>query len=334
MFNSKKRKVIKFLRKTSYKYQTNYIPSKDEFGKKERQGTLAKIFICPSHDCNANCVHCYEKFNHQILNQSLTSDEIKNIIDQFVNLKGRWIYFCSGEFLLLKDALGLIKYASRKIDVISMVTNGILLCEKSVDQLVEAGLTELIVSIDSANELKHDKLRGVKGCFKLATEGLRLAKKKDLISSIWTYITKSNFDELDGIIELGKELKIDNVLVYFPLLSGNLFERYEENLTLEEREMFRKKYNNRTDVRLEFPMERSVCKGGGAEHIAVMPSGDVTFCPPVPYSYGNIRERTLRSCLDDMRKDFKRFCFGKCTGQCPVNFFEYRENCNAKFIYK
>lgn len=295
---------------------------------------VERIFICPSHECNANCVHCYEKFIHKKFQKSLTTQQIKNVIHQFHKLGGCWIYFCSGEFLLRNDALELIKYARANHILVSIVTNGLLLDEKKIGELKIAGVTNLIVSIDSAIASKHDKLRGVKGCFKKAVNGLRIAKEKKLDTYIWTYVSKSNFNELKGISKLGKELGVSRVFVFFPLLSGYFFNKFDENISYSERELLRKKFNHKHPILLEFPTEKSLCRGGGLRHICVMPSGDVTFCPPVPYSYGNIAFKSLKDCLKDIVKDYKRFCFSKCTGQCPVNFTEYRMNCNAKFLYR
>jgi MoaA/NifB/PqqE/SkfB family radical SAM enzyme len=139
-------------------------------------------------------------------------------------------------------------------------------------------------------------------------------------------------DDLEAIAELGVKLGVERVYVYFTLLSGHLFDKPEENLSLEERETFRRRFNGRKRLRLEFPTEAVPCNGGGARHMAVMPTGDATFCPPVPYSYGNIRSRTLEECLKDIRADYRRF--QHCTGQCPVNFLEYRRGCRARFMYE
>jgi len=294
---------------------------------------LKKIFICMSHECNANCVHCYEKFKSNKLSECLTSQQAKNIIDQFYELGGYQIFFCSGEFLLREDALELIQFASSKSISTAVVTNGIILNEKKIIELKTAGLNFLIVSIDSADPSRHDYLRGVPGCFKKAVEGIRIAAKKGLPSIIWAYVSKSNFNELSGIAGLAEKIGVKNIFTFFPLLSGNFFDKPEENLTFEEREFFRRKFNGSSNVTLEFTSEKSLCRGGGRIHICVMPSGDVTFCPPVPYSYGNIASKSLKDCLKEIRKDYKRFCFSSCRGQCIVNFTEYRNNCNATFMY-
>lgn len=292
---------------------------------------LAKIFICPSHECNANCPHCYEKFVHKNFLNFLTTRQIKSIIDQFFQLGGYSVIFCSGEFLLRDDALDLVKYARLKNMATHVVTNGLLLDEKKIDELKAAGLTELIISIDSANASKHDELRGIKGCFEKAINGLRMAKQKNILTRIWTYASKNNINDLEEIVKLSEQLGSISIFIFFIELSGHLFNRFDENLTYQERETFRERFNHRSGVLLEFPEETGPCRGGGFQHICVMPSGDVTYCPPVPYSYGNINSRSLKECLKDIITDYRRF--SHCTGQCIVNFSEYREKCNARFIY-
>jgi MoaA/NifB/PqqE/SkfB family radical SAM enzyme len=292
---------------------------------------LKKIFICPSHECNADCVHCYEKFLHKNFQKNLSTAAVKDIIDQFCELGGYGVNFCSGEFLMLPEAMELIRYARSKSMVVTVVSNGILLDEKKIDELISAGLSVLVVSIDSADPGRHDKLRGVEGCFEKAVNALRLARKKGLAAMIWTYATKSNSNELQGVIKLGESLGGIQTFVYLPLLSGHLFHRFEENFTFQERQSLRNKFNPLSKVLLEFTSEDGKCRGGGNEHICIMPSGDATFCPPVAYSYGNVAHRPLKSLLKDIRKDHRRF--SHCRGQCIVNFPEYRQRCSAKFMY-
>ncbi len=294
---------------------------------------LTNIFISPSHECNANCIHCYEKF--QSKNEStLNTEEVKNCIDQFYKLGGILVYFCSGEFLMRKDAIELIRYTRQKNLLVSVTSNGILLDKKKIDELKEAGLNHLIVSIDSADANIHDQFRNVAGCFEKAKNALQYARLKGIRTQIWTYVTKTNFNELEGISKLVTELKTEPAFVFFPLLSGHLFNKFDENLSFEERELFRQKFNTDPNILLEFPSEQTLCRGGGLQHINIMPSGDVTFCPPVPYSYGNIKEQPLRNILKKIKKDYFLFQDKACRGQCPVNSIEYRNNCNARLIYE
>ncbi|NMD00481.1 MAG: radical SAM protein [Bacteroidales bacterium] len=293
---------------------------------------LKYIFISTWHECNANCKHCYEKFDRKT-NSSLTTEQVKDIINQFYKLNGILIYFCSGEFLLRPDALELISYARKKNILVSVVTNGIVLNDTLIDKLKEVDLNRLIVSLDNVNSEKHDENRGVKGLFNHAIEGIKKASQKGIRTQIWTFISRTNNQDLVALSKLSKKVAKEPVFVFFPLLSGHLFNSFDENFSFEEREEIRKKYNGYKEIMLEFPYEKSVCRGGGNEHINIMPDGEVTFCPPVPYSYGNVLKEPLKKILPLVKKDYQRFFKRKLTGQCPVNFIEYRNKNNGRYIY-
>lgn len=294
---------------------------------------LKYIFISTWHQCNANCKHCYEKFEGKI-DSSLTTEQVKNIIDQFYKLNGILIYFCSGEFLLRPDAFDLISYARKKSILVSVVTNGYILNDDTINKLKKVDLNRLIVSIDNADPQKHDNNRGINGLFNIAIKGLEKATQAGIKTQIWTYLSRSNEQDLYSLAQISKKIAIEPIFVFFPLLSGHLFNSFEENFSFEEREKIRKKYNSINEIMLEFPTEQSTCRGGGKEHINVMPNGEVTFCPPVPYSYGNALKEPLKEILPRIKKDYKRFFKNKLTGQCPVNFIEYRNNNSGKYIYE
>lgn len=294
---------------------------------------LKYIFISTWHECNANCKHCYEKFEGK-KNTHLTTEQVKNIIDQFYKLNGILIYFCSGEFLLRPDAIELISYARKKSILVSVVTNGLLLNDSMIIKLKEVDLNRLIVSVDNADAAIHDSNRGIKGIYNQAIKGLEKANQKGIRTQIWTYISRTNYQDLSALAQISRKVAKEPVFVFFPLLSGHLFNAFDENLSLEEREEIRNKYHNHKNIMLEFPNEKSVCRGGGNEHINVMPDGEVTFCPPIPYSYGNVLKEPLKKILPRIKKDYKRFFKRKLTGQCPVNFIKYRQHNNGKYIYE
>jgi hypothetical protein len=161
-----------------------------------------------------------------------------------------------------------------------------------------------------------------------------MAREREIFSFIWTYVSHTNSGELSGVERLGRELGVADVFVFFPLLSGMMYNRPEENLSTAERASIQHQFRGHPHLTLEFLTEESMCTGGGMSHVAVQPTGDVTFCPPVPFSYGNIKTERLVDLVRKVRKDWRRFCLdGKCRGQCPVNFPEYRETCHAKFLY-
>jgi len=280
---------------------------------------IMRIFICPSYVCQLNCRHCYEeKKNGSIF---LKTEEIKQIIEYFFNiLHGFQIFFCSGEVLLRNDLTELISYASSKGIICNVVTNGILLSDEKIKELKKAGVSQFIVSIDSPDKDRHDELRGYKGCYDKALAAVRRSVKNGVKTAIWTYISGFNKNDLGRLGNMALQLGVSDVFVYFPLMSGKM--TYKDNLTFREREKFRKKI--KYPVRLEFPSEKTKCAGGGREHITILPTGDITPCPAVSYSYGNIRKDDLKEIFIKLKKDCAKFN-NKFTGQCMINNPEYRE---------
>jgi MoaA/NifB/PqqE/SkfB family radical SAM enzyme len=327
-------KYIIWLFRTNFLLQKGYY----KFGIKRLKSTLLRkiglfrlkrIQITPSHQCNANCPHCYEKFRDDINTSYLSTDECKNIIDQFEKLGGFCVYLIGGEFIMRNDALEIIKYCSDKKMMTHITSNGILLDEKMISRLKEAGLTTLAVSIDSTDPVKHDSLRGA-GAFTKAIKGLKLAKAEGIKTEIWTYMTKSHDNDLDNMAELGKKLGVEMVLVFLTFLSGNLLNKPEENFSFADRKNIRKKYLGKIPIVFHFTVESDKCWGGD-EYICVQSTGDVSFCTVSPYGYGNIRQKSLASIAIDIEKDSKNFAH--CTGQCLMNFQEYRAKGKGKYIY-
>ena len=280
--------------------------------------TVMAIFICPSYVCQLNCKHCYEeKLDSSIF---LTTEEIKKIIDDFHNfLHGFHITFCSGEVLLRNDLMELISYAFNKGIFSSIVTNGLLLSDEKIKELKRAGASQIVVSIDHPDRDKHDELRGYKGCYDKALVGLKKSIENGFNTLIWTYVSAFNENDLEKLRLMGEELGVSGIFVYFSVLSGKM--TYKDNLTFHEREKIRNKI--KYPIRLEFPTEKTKCFGG-AKHIAVLPTGEITPCPSVSCSYGNIRKDNLKEVFVRLKKDCVKFN-NEFTGQCMINNPKYRE---------
>lgn len=281
--------------------------------------TVMAIFMCPSYNCQLNCRHCYEEKGDSSL--FLTTEEVKKIIDDFYNfLHGFHIYFCSGEVLLRDDIMELINYAFNKGIFSSVVTNGILLSDDKIKELKKAGVGQIIVSIDYPDKDKHDELRGCSGCYDKALVGLKKSIENGLSTTIWTYVSAFNENDLEKLRSMGEQLGVSNIFCYFPLLSGKMTDK--DNLTFQDRERIRNKV--KYPIRLEFPTEKTKCVGAGIRHIAVLPSGEITPCSVVSCSYGNIRKDNLKEVFVKLKKDCAKFN-NEFTGQCMINNPKYRE---------
>ncbi|MFH1255827.1 MAG: radical SAM protein [Candidatus Diapherotrites archaeon] len=292
---------------------------------------LFSVFLSPSRQCNLKCMHCYELFpEREKMQDYMATAQAKEAMQKILRLHACIVVFCSGEFLLRPDALELVSYAKSLGLLPAIVTNGSTVSPETLESLKKAGIFLMIFSLDSAESKEHDSNRGMPGLFEKAVSGIKSSAALGLNTEIWSFAMKGEKNKLEKLESLGQRLGVKRVFVFLPILSGRLFNSFEKNLSPKERNELRNRFNASDKLAVEFKKESGLCRGMGNLHVNILPNGEVTPCPPVPYSYGNIWNEDIKEIHKKIEKDFKRFPY--CTGQCMVNFPEYREKTTAKFL--
>ena len=103
---------------------------------------------------------------------------MEEIIAELRSIGVKSIYFCGGEPFLRKDFLDIVKYGKSKGLNCSTISNGYLINEDLAKQIVTSGIDSIGISIDSADRELHDEIRGTKGAFDHAIEGIRLIRQQ------------------------------------------------------------------------------------------------------------------------------------------------------------
>jgi MoaA/NifB/PqqE/SkfB family radical SAM enzyme len=268
-----------------------------------------------TYSCQCRCVHCSSgvpELKQRLKEKEITTWQIKDLIDQAILIGIPRITFFGGEPLLRKDIFELIRYANFKGMITRINTNGLALSKTVVVKLKDAGLTHCDVSIDDANSKVHDKLRGVPGLFEKVIKGIRLLKKQKMLCQIVTYAGKRNVTAgLERIIELGRKLRVTSVSIVFPMATGCWFESFDELLNKEER----KKVMDLADsnfVHIEIPTLKDRCNVVKQASLYVSPEGNVTPCPFIPWSFGNIKNHKLHNLIKSFYSEYNTDCQGDC----------------------
>lgn len=291
-----------------------------------------QLWIGITYRCQCQCVHCCMGPYLNKNKSELTKKEIYNIVDTARSLGFLEICYFGGEPLLRSDIIDLIQYASIKGLLPSIYTNGILLTKEKVKELQKAGLYYCNVSLDSASPEHHDSLRKFKGCFNKAMDGIKYLMESGVKCDIWTYVSKDDVENNDlkdtkDLIELGRRINVNRVVILFPMASGNWICGVENILTQAEREKVRNLYNPPFVV-LEFPSEETYCIAG-RRMIYVNPQGDVSPCPTIPHFFGNIRKESLTIILEKLNSGFSASKEKGC-GECVMNKEVFREKIGMK----
>lgn len=184
---------------------------------------LEKIEIIVGFRCNQNCKFCSIKFKNYLKPYQQIVEEI----DKAAKQNPYEINFTGGEPTLRKDLPELIRYASEKVKLVRITTNGEMLSYKRyVKKLVESGLGGAIFSIHSSDPKIHDFLTSVNGSWKLCVKGIEnLSQYPNQVIGMNTVITKVNYKDLPRL----ERFLVDNFTfqthcMIYPTIEGNLIQ--------------------------------------------------------------------------------------------------------------
>ena len=166
---------------------------------------IISLRITLTNRCNVNCLYCHHDGMVKSKDE-MTADELYTICKIAKKIGVKKIRLSGGEPLLKKDIVEIVeKIASLDFKDISMTTNGILL-EKYAQDLKDAGLDRVNVSLDTLNRetfefiTKKDYLEDAKkGILKAIEVGLYPVKINMVI------MKDINQNEIDDMFKFCKE---------------------------------------------------------------------------------------------------------------------------------
>ncbi len=167
---------------------------------------LRYLFLEITQKCNLDCLHCGSDCGKHARRDELSTAEWLEFIDYLGEKRPKghnlFLVFTGGEPLCHKDLTKLFARARANGLPFGMVTNGLLLNEKTLARIVDEKITSVTVSLDGLRN-NHDWLRGVSGSFDAAVQGISLAAKSPIrFLDVVTCVTPRNLEELPDILAL------------------------------------------------------------------------------------------------------------------------------------
>ncbi len=121
------------------------------------------VFWEMTNACNLKCIHCRACPVDQRSPEDLTTDEGKAFIDQIASFAKPALVLSGGEPLVRPDVFEIARYGASKGLRMLLATNGTLVTPEIAQQIAEAGIQRVSVSIDGANPASHDSFRRIPG---------------------------------------------------------------------------------------------------------------------------------------------------------------------------
>lgn len=186
----------------------------------------ATICIKLTNACNLRCQMCGQPRENacpgeakyappEFFHQSVSLEQYQRLIDEVKYFRPN-IYLWGGEPFLYPHLIELIARIHRAGLTSQINTNGMLL-EKHARELVEAGLDDLIVSIDGPAEV-HDAVRGREGVFArlqrgiaAVTEAKRELGSRTPVLRVRGTICPENFNQITDLPRIAHEFGADSL---------------------------------------------------------------------------------------------------------------------------
>ncbi len=258
---------------------------------------MKNMELAVTYRCNQKCEMCSATTLARKHARVLSVDEIVDLVDQCKLLGLVHVDLTGGEPLLRPwdELVTIVEGLSRNKDIIvAMATNGLLVNADRLARLRQAGLTQILFNIQSADADNHDQIVGVSGSFSRAVSGVVQAKKLGYSVCINTVIGRHNFDD---IVRLGEKCKTWGAFLALNLAAsaGEWRTEHEHKLTEDWYARYSallRQPHVRSDNIINFKTFGWGCPGG-IEKVYVTEYGEVLQCPFVQVSYGNVRQEPI-----------------------------------------
>lgn len=279
---------------------------------------VKRIFLEVSKKCNLNCLHCYANASKNE-EDILSRQDIYNLIDQAA-LMGAYVFqITGGEPFLREDINDILEYLWHKGFMIVIYSNLTCINDDNFTNIVKYGI-QLYVSLDFANEKKHDVFRGKEGAFQQTITNIKRLHDFTNNISINLVVNNKTDEELNELINFIKyDLKLDYTTdIIQPMgraqnnyqISEHTIDTYAYLSFISNKDLSCDVINNLKYDRDD--LKAYVCNVG-KDFIFVNSKGDVELCPVLGkdsssnFLFGNIKEMKLSDIWESTkRKKFRR----------------------------
>jgi radical SAM protein len=178
--------------------------------------------------CDLACDHCRADAKPARHPEELTTAEGKRLLDQAREFgEGQLVVLSGGDPLARPDLLELIEYGTEIGLRMTLTPSGTSsLTPSVVEDLADAGVRRMALSLDGASAESHDEFRGESGSFEQTIEAAEAAREAGLPLQINTTVCASTAGELpalrDRVSDLGAVLW--SVFFLVPVGRGRLLD--------------------------------------------------------------------------------------------------------------
>jgi MoaA/NifB/PqqE/SkfB family radical SAM enzyme len=276
----------------------------------EERGEISPIIrLEKSYLCNFQCTHCSAEYymdRHlekvfKIVDerQKIDLDYIRKLSKEADELGLARFVITGGEPLVMKDFDEVVAAIDPSKHYVITDTNGWFLDDKRAKHLKSIGVDKVQLSLDSMIEADHDNFRNKPGSYKRVMRAIDAALDAGLNLLLSTVLVKgrAKTEEFRQMCEFAKEKGV-GLYVSYAKPTGSCTDHPEFVIDKEDADIVRemeKEYSVFTHMTPSYGSFKGCITVKGI--ITVTSTAEVTPCPYIDFSLGNLRETSLKEVL-------------------------------------
>uniref|UniRef100_A0A2P0ZG83 Radical SAM/SPASM domain-containing protein n=1 Tax=[Tolypothrix] sp. PCC 7415 TaxID=373957 RepID=A0A2P0ZG83_9CYAN len=300
--------------------------------------------------CNLACQHCGSRAGHT-RTKELSTAEALDLVKQMAEVGITEVTIIGGEAFLRPDWLEIAQAITKAGMLCGMTTGGYGITLDTAHKMKEAGINVVSVSVDGL-EATHDRIRGRQGSWEWAFKTMSHLKQAGIPFGCNTQINRLSAPEFPRIYEHLRDAGIFAWQIQLTVPMGNaadnseiLLQPYEllDVYPMIARVAQRAKQEGvqvqpGNNIGYYGPYERFL-RGGdawtfwqgcsaGLSALGIEADGAIKGCPSLPttaYTGGNIRDRSLRSIIEETEE--LRFNLGAGTPKGTEHLWGFCKTC-------
>ncbi|GGF99809.1 coenzyme PQQ synthesis protein E [Rhodococcoides trifolii] len=269
---------------------------------------LAELtYACPLH-----CPYCSNPVEMDNFRNELTTEEWQRVITEAAELGVLQLHFSGGEPLQRRDIVELVQHASNLGLYTNLITSGLGFSPRRAEELRDAGLDHIQVSIQADEQALSDRIAGTTS-FERKHVAVDLVKKMGWPLTLNVVLHAQNIDRMDKILEMAAAMDANRIELantqYYGWAGKNRTELLPTRDQLDRAEIAvrdaQAKFGDRMEIIYVIPdyyskFPKPCMDGWARRQFTVIPNGDALPCPTahdvadsVGIPHANVRENSL-----------------------------------------
>ena len=248
---------------------------------------LAELtYACPLH-----CPYCSNPLALDDYRDELTTDEWQRVFAEAAELGVLQVHLSGGEPLQRHDIVDLVQCANKLGMYTNLITSGLGFSTRRAEQLRDAGLDHVQVSIQADERDLSDQIAGT-ASFERKHEVTRLVKQLGWPLTLNVVLHRQNIDRIGAILDMAAVMEADRIELantqYYGWAGRNRAELLPSRDQLERAETVVRAARGRLGDRMEiiyvipdyYSQYPKPCMDGWARRqFTVVPNGEALPCP-------------------------------------------------------